>query len=455
MALHSVILAAGQGTRMYSELPKVLHRVGDRPMLTHVVDTAGDLNSEQIHVVYGHGGDRVKAALSHLEVNWVHQAEQLGTGHAVQQALAHIPDSALVLVLYGDVPLVSETTLEALVKAAQDGNVALLTAVMDDPAGYGRVLRDDMGAVRAVVEEKDATPEQQAIPEINTGLLACPADRLKLWLDRVGNDNAQGEYYLPDIIEMAVSDGVSVLPVPAATAEEVMGVNNRIQLAAAERRYQRRMAEGYMRSGLALKDPARFDIRGELTFGQDCVLDVNVVLEGEVRLGRQVEIGANCWIRDAEIGDGTHILPNTVLEGVRIGERCSIGPFARLRPDTELADDAKVGNFVETKKAAIGTGSKVNHLSYVGDARIGRAVNVGAGCITCNYDGANKHQTVIEDEAFIGSDCQLVAPVTVGRRATIGAGTTVSRDAPAGELTVGRARQKTVQGWQRPQKKED
>lgn len=455
MALHTVILAAGQGTRMHSRLPKVLHPVGDRPMLTHVVDTAHHLDSETIHVVYGHGGDRVRETLSHLAVNWVLQEEQLGTGHAVQQAMAHIPDSATVLVLYGDVPLVSEPTLQPLVKAAREGNVALLTAVMQDPTGYGRVLRDEHGAVRSVVEEKDATEAQRAIDEINTGLLACRADRLRVWLARVDNDNVQAEYYLPDIIELAVADGIPVLPVPAVTAEEAMGVNNKLQLADAERRYQRRLAEGYMRDGLTLKDPARLDVRGSLAFGRDCVVDVNVVLEGRVRLGENVVIGPNCWIRDAEIGDGTHVLPNTVLEGVRVGKNCNVGPFARLRPETELGEGAKVGNFVETKKAAIGAGSKVNHLSYVGDAKVGRGVNIGAGCITCNYDGANKHKTVIEDDAFIGSDCQLVAPVTVGRGATVGAGSTVSRDAPAGQLTLSRARQKTIEGWQRPQKKED
>jgi bifunctional UDP-N-acetylglucosamine pyrophosphorylase/glucosamine-1-phosphate N-acetyltransferase len=454
MALHCVILAAGQGTRMYSALPKVLHPVGGRPMLAHVVAAAQAFEPERIHVVYGHGGKWVKQALSSLPVNWVEQGEQLGTGHAVQQALLAVPDSAQVLVLYGDVPLVSETTLRALAEASADGDVALLTADMADPAGYGRVLRGNGGSVHAVVEEKDATDEQCAITEINTGLLAAPAKRLRVWLAQVGNDNAQGEYYLPDIIGLAVKEGVPVRPVPAATNTEVMGINNKMQLAAAERRYQQSRAEACLRAGLTLADPARFDVRGEFRFGRDCSVDVNAVFEGSVHLGSNVTIDANCSIRDTEIGDGSHILPHTVLDGVRVGTDCQVGPFARLRPGTELDKGARVGNFVETKKAVIGAASKVNHLSYVGDADVGRGVNVGAGCITCNYDGVNKHKTVIEDGAFIGSDCQLVAPVTVGANATVGAGTTVSRDAPAGKLTVGRARQQTIQDWQPPGKKE-
>lgn len=452
MSLHIVILAAGQGTRMKSRLPKVLQPLGDRPLLTHVVETALSIQPERVHVVYGHGGDVVQQRLSYLDVNWVEQSEQKGTGHAVQVAMPDVPEQAVVLVLYGDVPLTSTQTLHKLVDEAAGRGVALLTMLLDDPTGYGRIVRDGSGAITGIVEQKDASPAQQEIREVNTGLLCCPARHLNTWLNALDNDNAQGEYYLTDIIAQAARDSVPVVAVHSDDIWEVSGVNDKRQLAQLERVYQGRIADQLMRDGLMLKDPARFDCRGSLEFGLDTVIDVNVVIEGKVKLADGVRIGPNCVLRDCEIGADSVVLENSVIERSRIGRQCNIGPFARLRPDTVLADKAKIGNFVETKQAEIGAGSKLNHLSYVGDARIGEDVNIGAGVITCNYDGAHKHLTEIGDRVFVGSDVQLVAPVKVEADATIGAGSTITKDVAAGNLAVSRSRQTSVTGWQRPQK---
>ncbi|KAB7624208.1 bifunctional UDP-N-acetylglucosamine diphosphorylase/glucosamine-1-phosphate N-acetyltransferase GlmU [Alkalilimnicola sp. S0819] len=453
MKLSVVILAAGRGTRMRSDLPKVAHRLAGRPMLAHVVETAERLKPAAIHVVYGHGGERVRAALRGAPVSWVEQARQLGTGHAVNQALPAIPDDHRVLVLYGDVPLVSAETLARLVEPNPQG-VNLLTVTLDDPHGYGRIVRDDRG-VQRIVEQKDASPRELAIKECNTGLLVAPAEPLRRWLGSLSNDNAQGEYYLTDIIERAVGEGLCVEAVSAADADEVQGCNDRVQLARLERAYQRRAAQRLMREGVALADPARFDLRGTLSTGRDCYLDVGCVFEGTVRLGHNVEIGPHCVIRNADIGDGCRIESHSVIDGARLAAECRIGPYARLRPGSELARGAKVGNFVETKQTRLGEGAKVNHLSYIGDAEVGAGTNIGAGTITCNYDGANKHRTEIGAGAFIGSGTQLVAPVRIGEGATIGAGSTIGKNAPADALTLTRAPQKSLRGWRRPRKNED
>ncbi len=450
--LSVVILAAGQGTRMRSELPKVLHPVGGKPMLQHVIEAARGLAAENIYVVHGHGGEQVRAALASQPVQWVEQAEQLGTGHAVNQAMPLIPDHHTVMVLYGDVPLITPETLGRLAEVARNG-LGLLTTRLSDPRGYGRIVRDEGGRVLAIVEEKDATEQQRTIQEVNTGMLATGAAALRRWLNGLDNDNAQGEYYLTDVIAKAVGEGVMVETTQPGTVSEVMGVNNRVQLAALERDYQRRRSEELMLSGVTLLDPARFDLRGELKAGRDVVIDVNVVIEGEVSLGDGVYVGPNCCLRNVSVAAGTRINANSVLEEAEIGAGCRIGPFARIRPETRLADGVHIGNFVEIKKSQVAQGSKVNHLSYIGDSTVGSGVNVGAGVITCNYDGANKHRTIIGDNAFIGSDSQLVAPVEIGAGATIGAGSTITRDTPAGELTLARARQKTVHGWTRPVKK--
>ncbi|MDN3516599.1 bifunctional UDP-N-acetylglucosamine diphosphorylase/glucosamine-1-phosphate N-acetyltransferase GlmU [Aquisalimonas lutea] len=446
--LHVVILAAGQGTRMRSDLPKVLHPLAGRPLLRHVVDTALGLGPAAVHVVHGHGGDRVRSALADVPVTWVEQGEQLGTGHAVQQALPAIPDDASVLVLYGDVPLVRAETMTNLVAAAADG-AAVLTTELADPGGYGRVIRDADGSVARIVEDKDATPDERAVRETNTGLMAAPAGRLRGWLARCGNDNVQGEYYLTDVVALARSDGEAVHAAVAADPEEVAGVNDRVQLQTAERAYQYRQAQELMRAGLGLVDAGRFDLRGSLAFGRDCSIDVGVVLEGRVVLGDGVSIGPYSVLRDTVVEDGATVDSHTIAEQAHIGAGAQVGPYARLRPGTELRAGARVGNFVETKKAVIGPGSKVNHLSYIGDAELGRDVNVGAGTITCNYDGSEKHRTVIEDGAFIGSDSQLVAPVRVGAGAFLGAGTTLTRDTEPESLTVTRAPQRSVPGWAR------
>jgi bifunctional UDP-N-acetylglucosamine pyrophosphorylase/glucosamine-1-phosphate N-acetyltransferase len=453
MPLSIVILAAGQGTRMRSELPKVLHPLGGRPLLAHVIDSAHRLDAADIHVVIGHGAERVRSEFADAGVNWVMQDRQLGTGHAVAQAMPAIPDGNTVLVMYGDVPLIRRDTLDPLCAIAAQGFVGLLTAELEVPTGYGRILHNADGSICGIVEEKDASPAQRSIREINTGFIAAPAAKLRRWVEALDNSNAQGEFYLTDIVVRAVNDGVSVRGFTTETIEEVMGINDRAQLAAQERCYQHRQADRCMRDGITLIDPGRFDLRGTLLAGQDVIIDVNAVLEGDIRLGNRVSIGPNVVMRNVRAGDDVVILANCVIEDAVIGNAARIGPFARVRPETQLAEHTHVGNFVEIKKSDIGAGSKINHLSYIGDTTIGRDVNVGAGTITCNYDGASKHRTIIGDDVFIGSDTQLVAPVTIADGATIGAGSTITRDAPAGELTLSRAEQVTRRGWKRPVKK--
>lgn len=454
MPLNIVILAAGQGTRMRSDIPKVLHCLGGKPLLQHVYELARELSPEMIAIVYGHGAQRILSRFSDWPVVWVEQALQLGTGHAVQQALPYLQEDAMVLVLYGDVPLLRRETLEKLLSAADENTLGLLTATMDNPTGYGRIVRDAEGRVSRIAEEKDASLEEKNIREVNTGILALPTCRLKTWLAKLDNANAQGEYYLTDIVAMAVADGVGIQTLNAPP-DEVAGVNDKRQLADLERVYQRRQADALLQQGVTLRDPSRFDLRGRIeAVGRDVEIDVNVILEGRIRIGDRVRIGPNVVLKDVVIGDEVEILAGSVIEQARIGARSRIGPFARIRPETVLAEETHIGNFVEIKKSSIGPGSKVNHLSYIGDAEIGAGVNVGAGTITCNYDGVNKHKTVIEDGAFIGSDTQLVAPVRVGREATVGAGSTITKDAPAGKLTLSRCRQITIDHWQRPQKLE-
>jgi bifunctional UDP-N-acetylglucosamine pyrophosphorylase/glucosamine-1-phosphate N-acetyltransferase len=451
--LSVVVLAAGQGKRMHSRLPKVLQPLAGRPMLAHVLDRARALGAAGIHVVYGHGGDAVRAAFPDKDLSWHEQEEQLGTGHAVAQALPAIPLDHCVLVLCGDVPLIGEAALSALVAAADTSTLALLTAELDDPSGYGRVQRGLDGSVVEIVEQTDATDDQLRIREINTGLLAAPAAKLRDWIARLDRRNAQGEYYLTDCVALAVADGLNVIGVAVANPNEALGINDRLQLAAAERSLQQRYADALLRRGATLADPARIDIRGELEVGRDVFIDINTVFLGKVVLGDGCRIGPQAVIRDSRLGPETLVHANSVIVGADIGAGCEIGPFARIRPETRLAGGAKVGNFVEIKKSEIGEGSKVNHLTYIGDATIGRDVNVGAGTITCNYDGANKHRTTIGDEVFVGSNVSLVAPIEIGAGATIGAGSTLSKDAPAGELTIARSRQSTVTGWKRPRKK--
>lgn len=452
MAVSFIILAAGQGKRMRSEIPKVLHPLAGKPLLQHVVDCARAAGAADVCVVHGHGGEQVKAAFDGQPIRWVHQAEQLGTGHAAQQAMAGTSDANRVLILFGDVPLLKPSTLRQLLQTGNDDELALLTVEMQDPTGYGRIVRENGDVVRNV-EQKDATPAEQAITEINTGVLAAPAARLKRWLDRLDSNNSQGEYYLTDVIAMAVGDGVAVHGVKAADWKEVMGINDRKQLADAERALQRRRAEELMEQGVSFADPARVDVRGMLTCGRDVFIDVNVVFEGDVTLGDNVTVESGNLVRDCSLGAGTVVHSHCHLEGAVTGAECEIGPFARLRPGAELEDEVKIGNFVEVKKSTIARGSKVNHLSYIGDTTIGSGVNVGAGTITCNYDGANKYRTVIGDGAFIGSGVELVAPVEIGAGATIGAGSTITKPVPPEELTVARARQVTIEGWKRPVKK--
>jgi bifunctional UDP-N-acetylglucosamine pyrophosphorylase/glucosamine-1-phosphate N-acetyltransferase len=453
MDLSIIVLAAGQGTRMRSNLPKVLHPLGGRPLLAHALDAAHRLAAAAIHVVIGHGAEEVRRAFPQAGVHWVIQEHRLGTGHAVAQVLPGVPDTHTVLVMYGDIPLITVATLEKLLGVVAQGGLALLTAELDDPGGYGRILRDADGTIRGIVEEKDATSEQRRIHEINTGFLAAPVARLHPWVQALENNNAQGEFYLTDVAAQAVRDGVALRAVRAADPYEILGVNDRAQLAALERCYQQRQAQACLQAGITLIDPARFDLRGRLTAGQDVVIDVNAVLEGAVTVGNRVRIGPNVVLRETTVGDDVTIHANCVIEQATIGDGARIGPFARIRPETDLAAHSHVGNFVEIKKSEVGEGSKINHLSYIGDTRVGRNVNIGAGTITCNYDGASKHRTVIGDAVFIGSDTQLVAPVEIGDGATIGAGSTITRDAPAGELTLSRAPQQTRPGWTRPVKK--
>ncbi len=450
--MNIVILAAGQGKRMHSDLPKVLHPIAGKPMLGHVIDTARALSPQRLCVVYGHGGETVREALAAPDLAWALQAPQLGTGHAVQQALPYLNESPTTLILYGDVPLIARATLERLLAAAADA-LAVLTVELADASGYGRIVRNGAGEVVRIVEQKDASAAELAIREINTGIMALPTAKLGQWLARLSNDNAQKEYYLTDIVGMAVSEGLPVRSAQPAEVWEVLGVNSKVQLAELERIAQRLRATALMEAGVRLADPARFDLRGELSCGRDVFIDVGCVFEGSVSLADGVEVGPNCMIRNAAIGAGTKIAAFTHIDEAVVGAGCALGPFARLRPGTELGDDVHVGNFVEIKKSTIADHSKANHLAYIGDATIGSRVNVGAGTITCNYDGANKFQTIIEDDAFIGSDTQLVAPVRVGRGATLGAGTTLTKDAPPGELTISRAKQVSISGWKRPVKK--
>lgn len=453
MNLGIAILAAGQGTRMKSALPKVLHHLAGRPLLAHVLDTAAAVGAKEICIVHGHGAEQVRAALPGRDCHWALQAERRGTGHALLQALPSLKDTDRILVLYGDIPLIRAETLLRLLSEARDADLGVLTALLTDPRGYGRIIRDHDGQVLRIVEERDANEAELAIDEINTGFLVADRRRLEGWLGRLGNDNAQGEYYLTDIVAMAVAEGLPIVTTQPDQEEEILGVNDRLQLADLERRYQRHQTAALMRAGVTLLDPARCDIRGQLWTGQDVIIDVNCVFEGTVKLGEGVQVGPNCYLRDAVIGANCRILANTVIEEARVGRGALIGPFARLRPQAELADQVHVGNFVEIKKAWVGPGSKVNHLSYIGDAQIGGGVNVGAGTITCNYDGVNKHLTRIGEGAFIGSNTSLVAPVTVGEGATIGAGSVIGRDAPAHKLTLTRAPQRTLDHWVRPTKK--
>ena len=451
-ALSVVILAAGKGTRMYSDLPKVLHPIAGKPMVKHVIDTAKQLGAHNIHLVYGHGGDLMQQRLANEPVNWVLQTEQLGTGHAMQQAAPFFADNENILMLYGDAPLITKATLEKLIAAKPDKGIALLTVVLDNPTGYGRILREN-GNVVGIVEQKDANAEQLKIQEVNTGVMVSDGASFKKWLTQLDNNNAQGEYYMTDVIALANRDGCQVAAVQAADLMEVEGANNRLQLTALEQYFQQKQARELLLAGVMLLDPNSFKLRGELTHGKDVEIDMNVILKGKVRLGNRVKIGAGCVITNCDIGDDVEIKPYSVLEDSSVGANAAIGPFSRLRPGAELAENTHVGNFVEIKKAQIGKGSKVNHLTYVGDAEIGKDCNIGAGVITCNYDGANKFKTIIGDNVFIGSDSQLVAPVTIESGATIGAGSTIRDDVRHDELVTTRVPQKHIQGWERPKKK--
>ena len=452
MSVEIVILAAGQGTRMRSALPKVLHPIAGVPMVQHVINTSQQI-SNKIHVVVGHGAEDVKR-LSSGVMQWSMQEQQLGTGHAVLQALPNIDDDSSVLILYGDVPLIRLSTLQTMIENVNAKNLNLLTVKLSDPTGYGRIVRNADGDVIAIVEHKDASEFQKSISEVNTGIISVKANLLKKWLPLLSNNNAQGEYYLTDIIEIANSKGCSVTAIQPKYIEEVKGVNNKLQLSELERWYQRQIADQIMAKGVTLIDPLRFDCRDEMSVGRDVTIDVNNVFMGNVTLGDNVTIGPNCVITDSVIGNNVVVEANSIIEKSKVGNECVIGPFARIRPGTELASNVKIGNFVETKKSIIGAGSKVNHLTYIGDALIGSGTNVGAGTITCNYDGVNKHKTVLGDNVFIGSNTSLVAPVTIKDGSTVGAGSTITRDVAEGELAIARGKQRNIQGWERPQKKQ-
>lgn len=449
--LNIVILAAGQGTRMKSALPKVLHSLAGFPLVQHVINTSKELSPEEINVVYGHGGEQVQQQINDSTINWVLQAEQLGTGHAVDQTSNHLKDDQLVLILYGDVPLIKVDTLNKLLEKAKDG-FSLLTVHLDNPQGYGRIVRNKEGLVENITEEKDASDEVKKINEVNTGILAVKADLLKNWLNKLDNNNAQKEYYLTDVIEMAVKDNFTVHTTQPDNEYEVMGVNNRLQLAELERFYQQEYANQLMTDGITLADPARIDVRGGVTHGKDISIDINTVFEGNNSIGNNVSIGANCVIKNSIIEDNVEILPMSVLDNAIVGKGSKVGPFARLRPEAKLAENTYIGNFVEIKKSFIDVGSKVNHLTYIGDSIVGKNVNIGAGTITCNYDGANKHQTIIGDNVFVGSATQLVAPVKIGKNATLGAGSTITTDVAENELAITRVKQKSIIGWKRPVK---
>lgn len=456
MNLNVVILAAGKGSRMKSSLPKVLQPLAKQPLLSHVLNTSLSLNANRIIVVYGHGGDLVRNTIDEMypeaPIEWVEQKEQLGTGHAVQQALPVLEPGTNTLILYGDVPLVKPSSLETFIEESTSCGCGVLTVKLNNPKGYGRIVRDDSYHVTGIVEEKDASEAEKQITEVNTGIMLVNTDALSKWLPTLSNDNAQGEYYLTDIIKMANDEHISVNATVIHDPMEVEGVNDKMQLANLERQYQLAKANALLIAGATLADPNRIDIRGELSIGRDCFIDVNNVFEGNVSLGENVQIGPNCLLINCQIGDNTVVQANSVIEDAVVGKACQVGPYARLRPKTELKDNAKVGNFVETKKSVIGEGSKVNHLSYVGDSELGKDVNVGAGTITCNYDGVNKHKTTIGDNAFIGSNSSLVAPVDIGAGATVGAGSTIAKSAPADKLTITRAKQLTLNGWKRPTK---
>ena len=453
MKITTIILAAGKGTRMCSDLPKVLHKIANRPLLRHVYDMSYQLNNNVIKIVYGHGANLVRKVLADIDVSWVEQKQQLGTGHAVQQVSDQISDSDIVLILYGDVPLLKLATVKGLLANVSDKTLALLTVKLKNPTGYGRIVCDRLGKVTKIVEEKDASITEKKIVEGNTGIMAVQGNKLKKWLNQLSNHNAQGEYYLTDIIEMAVADQITIITTQPESVDEVLGVNNRIQLSHLERVYQQEQAIMLMERGVTLMDPARFDLRGTIVeLGIDIVCDVNVIIEGENSIGNNVIIGANTHIKNSSIGDNVEILANCIIENSVVGQGSKIGPYARLRPETVLAENVHIGNFVELKKSTVASFSKINHLSYIGDATVGAQVNIGAGTITCNYDGVNKFRTIIEDGAFIGSDTQLIAPVTVGKNATIGAGSTITRDSPENQLTLSRAKQMTLAGWKRPVK---
>ena len=453
MALTSIILAAGKGTRMRSSLPKVLHSVAGKPMVQHVIDNAVELGTREVNLVYGHVRAQLQSALSHNEVNWVLQEEQLGTGHAVAVATDNIQDDDIVLILYGDVPLTKRSTLERLISITPDHGLSVLTVNLDNPSGYGRMLREN-GKLVGIVEQKAATEAQLAIQEINTGIMAANGKLLKSWLSQLSNNNAQGEYYLTDIVAMAHRDGVEITSAQPDHPMEVEGANNRVQLAALERAFQQWQAETLMLNGASLADPRRIDVRGQVTTGQDVQIDINVIFEGKVVLGDDVIVGPNCVLKDCQIGDGVVIKANTLIESATVAEHCTLGPFARLRPGAVMEENSHVGNFVEMKKTRLGKGSKANHLSYLGDTEVGRSVNIGAGTITCNYDGVNKSKTIIKDHAFIGSNSALVAPVEIGVQATVGAGSVVTANVEDEQLAVARAKQRNLSGWQRPIKKQ-
>lgn len=452
MPFSVVVLAAGKGTRMKSALPKVLHQIAGKPIVQHIIDTVNGLGANNVHLVYGHGGAQLKDALGHNKLSWCIQAEQLGTGHAVMQAVDKIQDNEDVLIVVGDAPLIKESTLQQLIEVKHNADLALLTVELADPTGMGRIIREG-DQVKAIVEHKDATQAQRLIREINTGMMMMGGADLKRWLGQLSNNNAQQEYYLTDVIEMAAQEDKVIHASHPSSAVEVEGINNRVQLASIERAYQLERAQELMMQGVTMRDPMRFDLRGNVEVGQDSYFDVNVIIEGEVKIGENVTIGANCILRDCEVGDGSVIEPNSIIEQAMVGELCSVGPYARLRPGAVMKEKAKVGNFVEMKKTVLGKGSKANHLTYLGDTEVGENANIGAGTITCNYDGVNKFKTKIGDNAFIGSNSSLVAPATIGKGATVGAGSIINKDVGDEELAVARAKQRNIQGWQRPTKK--
>lgn len=451
--MNVVILAAGQGKRMHSNYPKVLHKLAGKPLLVHALETSKNLTPKKICAIYGHGGTMVMETIADDSIIWVKQEPQLGTGHALMQALPHLDNQEITVVLYGDVPLIKETTLKKLIELASLNQLAILTIELNHPVGYGRIIRNTKKNVVAIVEEKDATESQRAVKEVNTGIMAMPTDCLRKWLAKLNNNNAQKEYYLTDIIALAAQEKFAIATTQPIYEWEVMGVNDKKQLAQLERIYQREQVEQLLEKGVSFCDPARVDIRGILECGRDVVIDANCIFEGNVLLGDKVSIGANCILKNTVVAEGTHIAPFSLIDEAQIGKNCRVGPFARIRPGTKLDEEVHIGNFVEVKNSQIAANSKANHLTYLGDAKVGKDVNIGAGTITCNYDGANKHQTIIEDNVFIGSDTQLVAPVTIARGATIGAGTTVTQNAPADQLTISRVAQKSISNWQRPIKK--